>query len=305
MRPLTSWCSSLLVALALAVPIHARAQACCAGSSTLTPARLGIHEDSAAGAIVRGTGILGSYAPGGRYYASPAGVAELGGEVDVVGTMRFLTDGQVTVLLPLVATWRQVAGLSELGAGVGDLNIAGRYDFWHAGRSTVLPGIAVMVGVTFPSGRAPEAAQKPLATDATGIGAFQLTGGVALEQSFGHFLVNLTVLASWRTLRQAQGVSEQLGVQLQGLVGVGYVFDNEMSVALALGETASLDAVVDGVRAPMTGRGLPTVSLSGSTPLGESWRLQGGLSYNPPVGSLGWNQTAGLGFTLSLLRTWS
>jgi len=85
-----------------------------------------------------------------------------------------------------------------------------------------------------------------------------------LDQSFGHFLVNPTVLASWRTQRQVQGVSGQLGVQLQGLVGVGYVFDNEMSVALVLG---------------------------------ESWRLQGGLSYNSPVGSLGWNQTAGLRFT--------
>lgn len=290
--------------LGLAVPTDALAQACCAGSSTLTPARLGVHEDAAVGIVVRGMGVLGSYDAAGRYVASPAGTAELDGEADVVGTLRVLSDAQVTLMVPFVATWRQVVGLSELGGGVGDLNVSGRYDFWHAGQSRWLPGIAVMLGVTFPSGRAPEDAKKPLATDATGVGAFQLTGGVALEQSYGHFIFNLTALVSWRTPRTVRGVDEQLGVQFQGLLGVGYVFDSEASLALSLGQVASFDGVLEGQRVPGSGHGLPSVGLSGSIPLGEAWRLQGGLSYNPPFSVLGWNQTAGLGFTLSLLRTW-
>jgi len=291
--------------VALVLPAHVLAQACCAGSSTLTPARLGIHEDAAIGVMARGTGVLGSYDAAGKYLVSPSGVAELDGEVDVVGTLRVLADAQVTLLVPVVATWRQVTGLSELGGGLGDLNLSGRYDFWHAGQSRVLPGIAVMLGVTFPTGRAPEDATKLLATDATGVGAFQLTGGLALEQSFGHFIVNLTALASWRTPRTVRGVDERLGAQFQGLLGVGYVFDNEASVALSLGQVASLDAVVQGQRVFGSGHGLPSIGVSGSVPLGEAWRLQGGLSYNPPVAVLGWNQTAGLGFTLSVLRTWT
>jgi hypothetical protein len=303
-RP-TSPFSSALLALAVLAAGPAWAQACCAGSSALTPARLGIHEDAAVGVLLKATDVLASYDGRGNALPAPAGAAELDGELDVVGTLRVLHDGQVTLLVPVVATWRQVVGLSELGGGLGDLNLSARYDFTHAGQSRVVPGLAGLLGVTFPTGRAPEDAAKVLATDATGLGAFQLTGGVALEQSFGHVLLNLTGLVSWRTPRTARGVHETLGVQFQGLLGVGYVFDSDASLALSLGHVASLNAVVNGQLAPDTGRALPTVGLSGSLPLGDAWRLQGGFTYNPPLSGLGFNQTSGLGFTVSLLRTWT
>jgi hypothetical protein len=287
------------------VPGHALAQACCAGPSALTPARLGIHEDAALGLILKGTGILGSW-DGQRNYAGQApGTAEFDAEADLVGTLRVLTNAQVTLLVPFLKTYRHASGISEWGGGIGDINLAGRYDFTHAGEFTILPGIALLGGVTFPTGRAPESASNLLATDATGIGAFQFTGGLALEQSFGHFLVNLTGLVAWRTPRSVGGVSEALGVQFQGLFGLGYVFDNEASIALSFGYVAELDAVINGQATPNSGRALPTVGVSGSLPLGESWRLQGGLNYNPPISGLGRNQTAGFGFTLSILRTWT
>ena len=291
--------------LALALPGQALGQACCAGSSALTPARLGIHEDGAAGLILKGTDILGGWDGHGNYFTQPAGTAEFDAEADVVGTLRVLTDGQVTLFIPFLKTWREAPGISEWGGGIGDINLSGRYDFTHAGESTLLPGIAVLVGVTFPSGRAPEAASNLLATDATGIGAFQFTGGVAFEQSYGHILLNLTGLVGWRTPRSVRGVHETLGVQFQGLFGVGYAFDNDASVALSFGYLAELDAVLDGQKVPDSGRALPTLGLSGSLPLGEFWRLQGGLSYNPPISGLGKNQTGGLGFTLCILRTWT
>ena len=255
--------------------------------------------------LLRGTGILGSYDAQAHYVASPSGTSEFDGELDLVGTLRILGDAQVTLLLPFVATWRTVPGLSEFGGGVGDLNLSARYDFVHAGQSTVVPGIAVLLGVTFPTGRAPEQASNLLATDATGVGAYQLTGGIALEQSFGRFLVNLTGLAGWRTPRSVQGVDETLGVQFQGLLGLGYVFDNDASVALSFTYIAELNAMVNGQTVPNSGRALPTVGLSGALPLGEAWRLQGGITYNPPLSGLGRNQTAGLGFVLGILRTWT
>ena len=291
--------------LALAVPDHALGQACCAGSSALTPARLGIHEDGAVGLILKGTEILGGWDGHGNYFAQPAGTAEFDAEADLVGTLRVLSDGQVTLFVPFLKTWREAPGISEWGGGIGDINLSGRYDFTHAGQFTLLPGIAVLVGVTFPSGRSPEAASNLLATDATGIGAFQFTGGVAFEQSYGHILLNLTGLVGWRTPRSVRGVRETLGVQFQGLFGIGYAFDNDASVALSFGYLAELDAVLDGQKVPDSGRALPTLGLSGSLPLGEVWRLQGGLNYNLPISGLGKNQTAGFGFTLCILRTWT
>jgi hypothetical protein len=295
--------SNALLALALLAPAAARAQACCAGSSVLTPARLGIHEDAAVGAVLRGTGMLGSYDASGRFRPSPNGTAELGGELDAVGTVRLFSSLQLTLLVPVVATWRQVTGLAEFGGSLGDLNLSGRYDFTNAGRSTVVPGLAALAGVTFPTGRAPEDVSRPLATDATGIGAFQVTGGLAVEQSFGPVVVNLTGLVAWRTPRTVRGVSETLGVQFQGLLGAGYVFDSEASLGLSLNLVGELGAVIDGQQAPGSERLLPTVGLSGSVPLADAWRLQGGLTYNPPWP--GRNQPAGLGFSLSLVRTWS
>jgi hypothetical protein len=303
----SSWFSSGLVLGALVLGAlaggHARAQACCAGSSALTPARLGIHEDAAVGAILRGSGVLGSLDSSGRYFANPAGTAELDGEADLVGTLRVFRDAQITALVPFPVTWRKIVGRSELGGGLGDVNVSGRYDFTHAGQSMVMPGIAVLVGVTFPTGRSPDDASRPLSTDATGIGAFQLTGGVALEQSFGHFLLNLTVLAAWRTPRSVRGVTETLGVQLQGLLGVGYAFDSGASLAVSVGQLGELDAVLAGKRLPGSGRGRATIGLAGALPLAERWRLQGSLTYNPPV--LGWNHSSSLGFTVSLLRLWA
>jgi hypothetical protein len=303
MPTLTSRCRSRLAVLALLLPVPALAQACCAGSSALTPARLGVHEDAAVGALLKGTGVLGSYDASGGYVPSPAGAVELGGELDLVGTLRVLGRGQLTLLVPVVATWRRVPGLAELGGGLGDLNLAGRYDVFPAGQSTVVPGLAVLLGVTFPTGRTPEQVSRTLATDATGLGAFQLTGGLALEQSFGHVVVNLSGLVGWRTPRTTHGVSETLGVQFQGLLGAGYVFDNDASLALAFSQLVELDAVVAGQRLAGSGRAVPALGASGSVPLGEAWRLQGGLTYNPPWP--GRNQTASLGFTFSLLRTWT
>lgn len=304
LRP-TSWFSSVLLLLALVLPGQALAQACCAGSSALTPARLGIHEDGAVGLILKGTGILGGWDGQGNYFVQPPATGEFDAEVDLVGTVRVFTDGQITLLIPFLKTWREASGISEWGGGIGDINLAGRYDFTHAGEFSVLPGIAVLVGITFPTGRAPESASNLLATDATGIGAFQFTGGVAFEQSYGHFLLNLTGLVGWRTPRSVRGVDETLGVQFQGLFGVGYAFDNDASVAVSFGYVAELDAVLNGQTVPDSGRALPTLGLSGSLPLGESWRMQGGVNYNPPIPGLGKNQTAGLGFTLSILRTFS
>ena len=143
-------------------------------------------------------------------------------------------------------------------------------------------GSRSLVGVTFPTGRAPESASNLLATDATGVGAFQLTGGIAVEQSFGHFLLNLTGLVGWRAPRSVLGVDETLGVQFQGLFGVGYAFDNDASLAVSFGYIAELDAVINGAKVPDSGRALPTIGLSGSLPLGESWRLQGGMNTTPP-----------------------
>ena len=75
----------LLVAL---VPALARAQACCAGGSALTPGRLQLHEDAAVGVSLKVNDVEGSFDSRRRFIANPRGAHELGLEQDLFVTVR-------------------------------------------------------------------------------------------------------------------------------------------------------------------------------------------------------------------------
>ncbi|MGH7438727.1 MAG: hypothetical protein ACRENE_23820 [Polyangiaceae bacterium] len=254
--------------------------------------------------------VPGSYDPGGAYVASPAGANELDLEQDLFGALRVLRRGQVSLLVPLVETWRQnPLGQSEAGGGLGDINANVRYDFIYAGASRWVPGLAALAGVTFPTGTPADApGLGPLATGATGIGAYQINFGIAAEQTFGPWLVNATGLVADRTARSvgsgATAVHEQLGLQWTILAALAYTFDNDAALALSVSQVIEGDASINGEDAPRTGRRLATVTLSGVLPVGDAVRLQAAVFDNPPVPVLGANQTADVGLLFTAVRSW-
>ncbi len=297
----------------MAWPAGALGQACCAGGSAITPARLQLHEDWAIGLETHATTITGSFqGPDGTgYVPNPPGTGEVDLEEDVLATARFLERGQVSLDIPFLATYRYDPGITDFGGGVGDINLGARWDFITAAESLHLPGIAVLAGVTVPTGRPADApSASALAANATGIGAYQLTGGVALEKIFGtHLLVDLTGLVSQRLPRTVeiggQTIQETLGLQLFAIAAVGWAFDNGIGVAVSGTFTGELDAVLNGERVPDSGRSLTTISLSGTLPITDDWRLQGSLFDDPQISGLGANQPIGTGLTFTVLRTWS
>ena len=186
-------CTWLGAAALVSLPRAAHAQACCAGGSTVTPARLAMHDVALVGVEAKAGSVLSSYDAEGRTIAPPPGAHEADLEQDVFAAARVLRNGQIALLVPFVETWRSGLGQSEAGGGVGDVNASVRYDFTLAGMSTIVPGLAAVAGVTFPSGRPADAAGVgALATGATGIGAWQFNVGVAVEQIFGPWLFNVT-----------------------------------------------------------------------------------------------------------------
>ena len=295
----------LAAVAAFAFARDASAQACCAGASAVTPARLALHEDALVGLQVRGAAVLGSFDDARHYTPNPAGASELDFEQDLFGALRVLERGQVAALVPLLETRRAAQGASELGAGLGDVNLALRYDFHLAGQSRYAPGIAALGGVTFPTGRAPDASSKPLATDATGIGAYQGTLGVALEQTFGPWLVNVTGLAAKRTSRTVQGVDETLGTQLTLLTAGAYTFPNDAAVALVASYTAEGRATINGADAEASARGVFLIGAAGVWPFSDRWRVQSAVTLNPLLSGFGRNQPATGGVNLVLVRSWS
>lgn len=190
-----------LAAALLAAP-SARAQACCAGSGAVTPGRLGLHEVALVGFQAKAGSVAGSYDIGGDYVRSPPGAGELDLEQDIFGSVRVLERGQVALLVPLIETWRNLAGLSASGGGIGDVNASARYDVTLAGASRTIPGVAALAGLTLPTGTPPDSSNAgKLATGATGIGAYQFNLGIAVEQTVGAWLVNATGVVAERTAR--------------------------------------------------------------------------------------------------------
>ncbi|HEY3821436.1 MAG TPA: hypothetical protein VGL81_29920 [Polyangiaceae bacterium] len=283
-------------------PSRARAQACCAGGSAITPGRLQLHEDALVGAELKAGTVLGTYDPSGRFLRSPAGVTEGDFEEDLFGALRVLGRGQVALLVPFVETQRQdPTDGGRLGGGIGDVNLSARYDFVLAGESHAVPGVALLAGITFPTGRPPELASPPLAVDATGTGAFQGNVALALEQTYGPWLLNATGLLAVRSAR----FGEQLAPQGTLLAATAYTLPNDMALALSASYAFEGDATYsDGSQAAASSKRLAVVTLSGFWPLTDTWRVLAGIYVDPPIDGLGSNQPASGGLTFTAIRSW-
>jgi hypothetical protein len=230
-------------------------------------------------------------------------------EEDVFAALRVLRRGQVALLAPVVETRRRAPGpggsISERGGGLGDVNLAARWDFTRAGASPVVPGLAALAGVTFPTGRPPESARNRLATDATGIGAFQLNAGLAAEQTWGPWLVSVSAFAAKRTTRKVQGIESTLATQWTFLAASAYTFPSDAALALVLSYAVEGDATVDGAPYPGTGRRIPTMTFTGLLPIDDRWRILGSVFTAPAIHGLGRNDPAQSGLSLGIVRSWS
>jgi hypothetical protein len=288
----------------LAASVRARAQACCAGASAITPARLDLHEQLLFGLELRASSMLGSYDAGANFRATPPGATQWDFAEDVFVSLRLLRRGQVGLLLPVLESWRSTPTTgSEFGGGVGDLNVNARYDFVYANELSYAPGTALLLGVTMPTGRAPEDAKQPLGSDATGLGAWQVSAGLGLERSFGGFLVSAAGIVAKRTPREVFGVESELAAELSGLLGVAYTLDHGASVALVGTYTYEGNATVEGDEVPDTARSRLRLATAGSYALSDEWRVQGVIFVDPPVNAVGRNQVASLGGSFTVIRS--
>ncbi|MBS2032749.1 MAG: transporter [Deltaproteobacteria bacterium] len=305
MSPLSSRSRSALAALLglalLGLAARADAQACCAGAGVFAPARLKLNEDALVGMQVTGRDIIGSFGPSGAFLASPGGTTEMDLEQDLLATVRPFGNLQLGLLVPLVETRRSVPTLAETGWGIGDVALDGRYEIVPPNTSN-LPGLAVIGGVSLPTGRAPEDAHSPLGTDATGLGSAQLSLGLDVERAVGRVLFDASGDLTWRFARTVGNVHEQLGLAGAFFAAAGWAFHHERALAVTASLQAERAATINGQQVPDSGRLLTTVGLSAGTPLFDNWRLQGRVYEDLPV--LGKNQIAGPGIAAVVLRAW-
>jgi hypothetical protein len=302
------WClrsrslEGVLVAAALSASV-ASAQPCCATASALFPARLSGEEQAALGLFAAMGADYGALDGTGRFSRPPGGAAEVDLEQRVLAAFAPIRQLQVNASVPFVETWRSAAGYSELGGGIGDMLIGARGIAYEPGNAYHLPGISLLAAVTAPTGRSADEARRPLATDFTGQGTWQVGGGLDLEEWVGaHVVLELTGSVVGRLQRTVGPVHSQLAPQLFVGAAGAWVFDGNQVLALSATVSREGDASVNGARVPGSGRGLTTVSLFGALPLPEGFRLQGSVGAALPA--LGVGQSTGVLLTAVLLKAW-
>ncbi|APS00721.1 hypothetical protein [Pajaroellobacter abortibovis] len=298
------WKRGILFSLVLLISRSVYAQACCSGAAVLNPGRLALHEDALVGMQTFVEKIYGSFGPEGEYRPLSEGTSDINGRGELFASVRWLEMGQVHLIVPMVWNYREAKNLSSFGGGLGDVRLSARYDFFLAGKNLYWPGIAVLVGVVIPTGIPADQAERPLLTDETGTGSWQGTGAIALEQVWGRSLVNWTTVVTQRIPRSVFGSKQMLGTQVWFIGSWAYLFKNETGIAFSFRYALEGDMAVNEASIPGTSRASMVASLSGTLPIMDTWRLQGGGYMVPPVSHWLWNGTAHAGVFLTLIRSW-
>jgi hypothetical protein len=280
---------ALAGALAALAPAAAHAQACCVGTGLVTPARLRLFEDYGVGMQTRVRSVMGSFDTGGSYVGSRAGDDEVDLGQDLFAAARF-GSFQAALKIPFVETGRRETGVSAFGGGVGDVAANLRYDLTFAGDRPWWPGVALLAGLSVPTGRTVEDSGDP--TGATGIGSFEGNVGVAVEQVMRRTFVSLTGFVAQQTARTVGSVTQSFGPRVTALVTGGYAFASELTVGGFVLGTRRRD------------QSLVTAGAAISYPVDDHWRVQGTLAGDLPFSGWGKNQLTGAGLTASIVRVW-
>jgi len=309
--PASGTARALLAALALAAgaaafPRAAAGQACCVGTGLVTPARLRTFEDRAVGVQMRARSVMGAFGGSGSYAASGVGNRELGFEEDLFGALRLGSHFQIAVWAPFVQTSRAAGSLSGFGGGLGDVAASARFDAVNAGERGRWPGVAIIAGLSLPTGRPLDEADTddPLSASGTGTGSFEGTVGLALEEIIGSGFVSMTGWVSKRSARAAAGVEQSFAPRLSALVSGGYTFGHDITVGafaslLRQGDNSDANGAIAN-----SGVSLATAGGAVAVPFWQLWRLQTTLFTDLPIAGWGRNQTAGFGGTVAIIRFW-
>jgi len=290
-----------LLGLVLRAPA-AHAQACCTSTSTIFPARLQDSENALVGLRASGAVVYGSFDDQRVLRGQPAGASEVDFGQALLVTARAGNEPlQFSVSVPFAETVRSAGGLNDAGGGLGDLQLSMRWDMLHAGKDPIVPGIAPLLSVTAPSGTAADAAKNALGADATGLGALQFGVGLALEQIFGRTLFAIATTAQFHAARDVAGVHSQLGPDLAATLGVSYTFPNGWALGGSVVYSNSFDTSVDGKDVANTARALSQFAVTAAVPLKNDMRVLGSLFFVPPISSVGQNEAATVGVSLTLI----
>lgn len=195
--------------LLLALSGQAQASACCVGSTSSLPSRLGRCEQAAYGLSIGGSSSRLRYDGSGHVADSSLQQADLVA-TGFVG-LRWSRWGQVGLSVPGSLGFRSTDSLAQRGGGVGDLRLGAVLE---TPNERLGPSPVMTLGLRLPTGTSWEQSSSALGADITGRGGLGFNGTVGLERTSSAWPWTLSAGA-----QLDQGKVWQLSPSLSGTVG--------------------------------------------------------------------------------------
>jgi len=181
-----------LVIVSWLIPAPAKGAACCTSATISGAGRLKIWEDSALGVSSSWANSIGSWNAEGEWNAFDETYRETVWLSKVWAIARVRDDLELSLVLPWVMTTRAIPNESSSGQGLGHSRIGLRYEAIAIGQYRNVPGLALLAGVTIPTGvRGDEATDTLLRTAATARGDWAASVAVSLEYAHLPWFVKL------------------------------------------------------------------------------------------------------------------
>ncbi len=214
----------------------AYAGACCMSSALSGVGRLRNWEKFAVGVRSGGLFELGQWDTKAKWndYGSDYLAHEWRSEVwGLVGVHRQIS---LFARIPWSLNHRRVGDQEAWDGWFGDLQGGARFDLIRVGQAPHLPGLALIVGVQAPTGRATHQAHNSIGADVTGRGAWVLSAGAVLEKTFypGFVQLDVGVQIPLPAERSDLGVMQRFGIGIPLVLTGGWEFAKNFVLALHL-----------------------------------------------------------------------
>jgi hypothetical protein len=290
-------------AVALFASRRAECAGCC-GTGYGLGQRLADGEDAALTASLRGYTLAGSWDDSRRYRSLDASSAQRELRSDFVVLVRASRRLQLGLFAAGVFSEREARDERTTGGGLGDVGALARLDVVTMRSHPVLPGLALTLNVLAPTGRSAWRSNDPLGSDVTGLGAWELRPGIALENWWSRWYGAITASVGLRLpITDESGDDVELAPRPQLLAVFGRSFDGGFSL------TSGVDVEWEGaarVNGASTGdaRSRTSFVAIGALDLTQRFTLMAAAQYEPPIDGLGANDLAGVAVTAGVRYAW-
>ncbi len=209
---------------------------------------------------------------------------------------------QIGAIVPYVVTDRRFGDRASRGSGPGDVSLLSRYDFVRVGGENGLPGIALTLGLTVPTGRSPDRARDALGTDVTGSGAWEARPGIAIEKIWwtGWYVFGGVGVGFFAPFKRDDGSTIALGPRMLAVVAGGKSFTNGLSFALGATHEQEAAPRTDGLRVGANRARTSALAFAGYE-IDDNWQVLASLL----VDVIGREQIAATTIGFGIRRAWN